>query len=162
LGQTRRLRTNDGVYFTNAGARKLAHYVEREIERWMSARAPVAKSIPQEATVEPSARTGPSGLHARPLAGPTIPLYAETGSASDELLGGNAPQPAVDALATKVLARGEAVRAPAGRADDYTRRSSASGAADISAQLPMAIRDVPIVRLPTFSGGTNERQGRDF
>jgi uncharacterized protein len=118
-GQTRRLRTNDGVYFTNAGARKLAHYVEREIERWMSARAPVAKSIPQETTVEPSALTGPSGLHARPLAGPTIPLYAETGSASDELLGGNAPQPVADALATKVLAKGETVRAPAGRADDF-------------------------------------------
>src|SRR5258705_289777 len=33
LGQTRRLRTADGVYFTKFGARKLAHYVEREIER---------------------------------------------------------------------------------------------------------------------------------
>src|SRR5262249_13090347 len=33
LGQTRRLRTSDGVYFTKFGARKLAHYVEREIER---------------------------------------------------------------------------------------------------------------------------------
>jgi hypothetical protein len=38
-GQTRRLRTNDGVYFTNAGARKLAHYVEREIERWLPNRS---------------------------------------------------------------------------------------------------------------------------
>jgi hypothetical protein len=33
LGQTRRLRTNDGVFFTKFGARKLAVYVEREIER---------------------------------------------------------------------------------------------------------------------------------
>ena len=32
-GQTRRLRTGDGVYFTQAGARKLAHYVEREVQR---------------------------------------------------------------------------------------------------------------------------------
>jgi uncharacterized protein len=38
-GQTRRLRTSDGVYFTQAGARKLAHYVEREVQRWLSARA---------------------------------------------------------------------------------------------------------------------------
>ena len=30
LGQTRRLRTSDGVYFTKFGARKLALYVERE------------------------------------------------------------------------------------------------------------------------------------
>ena len=33
LGQTRRLRTSDGVYFTKFGARKLAFYAEREIER---------------------------------------------------------------------------------------------------------------------------------
>ena len=30
-GQMRRLRSGDGVHFTKAGARKLAHYVEREI-----------------------------------------------------------------------------------------------------------------------------------
>src|SRR6266481_2796847 len=107
-GQTRRLRTNDGVYFTNAGARKLAHYVEREIERWISARAaPVARSIPQEPKVEESARVGQSGLLARPLSGPTMRLISESGAQSDELLGGNARQPVADALATKVLARGE-------------------------------------------------------
>ena len=32
-GQIRRLRASDGVHFTKAGARKLAHYVEREIRR---------------------------------------------------------------------------------------------------------------------------------
>ena len=32
-GQIRRLRVSDGVHFTKAGARKLAHYVEREIRR---------------------------------------------------------------------------------------------------------------------------------
>ncbi len=32
-GQIRRLRAGDGVHFTKAGARKLAHYVEREIRR---------------------------------------------------------------------------------------------------------------------------------
>ena len=35
-GQTRRLRTSDGVHFTKAGARKLAHYLEREIRRVMT------------------------------------------------------------------------------------------------------------------------------
>src|ERR1700704_1472654 len=51
-GQTRRLRTGDGVFFTEAGARKLAHYVEREVQRWMSARtAPVATAMPEEPTV---------------------------------------------------------------------------------------------------------------
>ena len=52
-GQTRRLRTSDGVYFTQAGARKLAHYVEREVQRWLSARpAPVALTIPEEPKVQ--------------------------------------------------------------------------------------------------------------
>src|SRR5229473_2370961 len=42
-GQIRRLRSYDGVYFTKAGARKLAHYVEREINRLLAARsAPIA------------------------------------------------------------------------------------------------------------------------
>ena len=38
-GQIRRLRSYDGVYFTKAGARKLAHYVEREITRLLAARS---------------------------------------------------------------------------------------------------------------------------
>jgi uncharacterized protein len=46
LGQTRRLRTADGVYFTKFGARKLAHYVEREIERIIGKGMPVALPVP--------------------------------------------------------------------------------------------------------------------
>ena len=38
-GQIRQLRSYDGVYFTKAGARKLAHYVEREITRLLAARS---------------------------------------------------------------------------------------------------------------------------
>ena len=38
-GQIRRLRASDGVHFTKAGARKLAHYLEREIRRVMHAAA---------------------------------------------------------------------------------------------------------------------------
>ena len=42
-GQMRRLRSNDGVFFTKSGALKLAHYVEREIRRYMNSRVtPVA------------------------------------------------------------------------------------------------------------------------
>ncbi|MFZ1189190.1 MAG: DUF459 domain-containing protein, partial [Pseudolabrys sp.] len=35
-GQVRRLRLNDGVFFTKAGAIKLARYVEQELSRYMS------------------------------------------------------------------------------------------------------------------------------
>lgn len=119
-GQTRRLRSSDGVYFTQAGARKLAHYVEREVQRWLSARAaPVAVAIPEEPKVEASAGGSRSGPRARPLAGPAVPLIAERGSETDDLLGGNARQPTSDAMAMKVLVRGEPIPAPAGRADDF-------------------------------------------
>jgi hypothetical protein len=126
-GQTRRLRTGDGVYFTQAGARKLAHFVEREIERWLSARAvtvalPVEepKAAPAAPEVAPAAAPGKAGLSkARPLSGPTVPLIAEASSESEELLGGK-PRPAVtDAVASKVLVKGEAMPVPAGRADDF-------------------------------------------
>ena len=55
-GQIRQLRSYDGVYFTKAGARKLAHYVEREIKRLLASRsAPIA--LPTEpATPDANAR----------------------------------------------------------------------------------------------------------
>jgi hypothetical protein len=145
-GQTRRLRTRDGVYFTQAGARKLAHYVEREVQRWLSARAArVAIAIPEEPKVDAAARTGQpgsSGVHARPLSGRTVPLIAERASESEELFGGSVREPAVDALVTKVLVRGEAVTPPAGRADDFAwpRRSVAPLGSDpvvATTDLPM-------------------------
>jgi hypothetical protein len=151
-GQTRRLRAGDGIYFTQAGARKLAHYVEREVQRWMSARsAPVAIAVPEEpkadaarAAQQPGqAGQAASGARARPLSGPTVPLIAERSAESDELLGANTKQqPSADALVTKVLVRGEAVRAPAGRADDFTwpRRSVAPVGSDpvvATTDLPM-------------------------
>ena len=48
-GQTRRLRTYDGVYFTKAGAVKLGHYVEHELRRLLSSPSvPVALPGPEE------------------------------------------------------------------------------------------------------------------
>jgi uncharacterized protein len=116
-GQTRRLRSYDGVYFTKAGARKLAHYVEREITRLLAARsAPVA--LPTEpATPDANARPGQPAR--RPLAGPIVPLVASS-VGTDQLLGAPGSRPvAADALAARVLLKGEALSAPAGRADDF-------------------------------------------
>ena len=73
-GQTRRLRAGDGVHFTKAGARKLAHYLEREIRRMlMPGSEPVA--LPSSEPQAPVAGK-PSGPAARPLAGPVVPLTA--------------------------------------------------------------------------------------
>src|SRR5262249_58230189 len=67
-GQIRQLRSTDGIYFTKAGALKLGHYVEREIQRLMQARAtPVALPAP-EPTQQTPAKSGVPA--ARPVAGP--------------------------------------------------------------------------------------------
>jgi uncharacterized protein len=115
-GQIRRLRAYDGVYFTQAGARKLAHYVEREITRLLAARsAPIA--LPTEPAT-PDANAKP-GQPARPLAGPILPLV-ESSVGTDQLLGGPGSRPAaVDPLAARTLVKGEPLAAPAGRADDF-------------------------------------------
>ena len=64
-GQTRRLRSGDGIYFTKFGARKLAHYVEREIQRHITNRAvPVALPIPVEPGTQPGTKPGRSGAAA--------------------------------------------------------------------------------------------------
>ncbi|MBV8919060.1 SGNH/GDSL hydrolase family protein [Bradyrhizobium sp.] len=116
-GQPRKLRADDGVYFTQAGARKLAHYVEREIGRLLATRtSPVA--LPSEPAT-PDANAVPGQPAPRPLAGPILPLVASSVSA-DQLLGGPGTRPAaVDALAARTLVKGEALSPPAGRADDF-------------------------------------------
>ena len=120
-GQTRRLRSGDGAHFTRAGARKLAHYVEREIRRVMMANVPVATPLPQEP--EPDTKAPPTaaapGLPPRPAASPVMSLTAPKG-AGDTLLGATPVRAtAADSVATRVLVKGEPLDAPPGRADDF-------------------------------------------
>ena len=117
-GQIRRLRSADGVFFTKAGARKLAHYTEREIRRVLAAHTgPLA--VPSE-TFAPDSNIRPGDAGPRPLMGPVMPLVASQ-VGTDELLGGVGTRPAsVDALAARTLVKGEPLSAPAGRADDFS------------------------------------------
>jgi hypothetical protein len=117
-GQNRRLRTADGVHFTKAGARKLAHYLQREIDR-ASQRGPVSVALPA-AEPQQDKTAKPSGPTARPLSGPVVPLTSPTEAADQELLGGNAKGPAAHVTATRVLVNGEPVVPPAGRGDDFS------------------------------------------
>ncbi|MEY9750748.1 hypothetical protein ABIF65_010122 [Bradyrhizobium japonicum] len=135
-GQIRQLRSYDGVYFTKPGARKLAHYVEREITRLLAGRSgPIA--LPSEpATPDTSAEPGKPAP--RPLAGPIVPLVAASISA-DQLLGGPGSRPAaVDALAAKTMVKGEPLAAPAGRADDYAWPRREVGREQAKGDTPMA------------------------
>jgi len=150
-GQIRQLRSSDGVYFTKAGARKLAHYVEREITRLLAARsAPIA--LPTE-PVTPDANVQPGQPAPRPLAGPILPLVAST-VGTDQLLGSPGARPmAIDALAARVLVKGEPLSAPAGRADDFAWPRREIGRERVKGE-PMASAspgDIARVRAPTAS-----------
>ncbi len=112
-GQVRRLRTGDGVYFTKYGARKLAHYVEREIRRYMANRGPIALPMGPVGPVPSDGKPA-----ARPLAGPVVPLTTITGN-NDELAGGMAANARADASAPAVLVKGDALTPAPGRADDF-------------------------------------------
>jgi hypothetical protein len=134
-GQIRRLRSADGVYFTKPGARKLAHYVDREIQRLLSGRT-VPLNIPSEPAPEADIR--PNGPAPRPLAGPVVPLVASS-VGTDELLGGAGSRPpAVDDLAARVMVKGEPLDVPAGRADDFTWPRRDVGHIDLGKDVPVA------------------------
>jgi uncharacterized protein len=135
-GQIRRLRSYDGVYFTRPGARKLAHYVEREITRLLGARsAPFA--LPSEPAT-PDANALPGQPPPRPLAGPILPLVASS-VGTDQLLGGPGSRPAaVDALAARTLVKGEPLAPPAGRADDFAWPRREVGREQIKSETPIA------------------------
>jgi uncharacterized protein len=135
-GQIRQLRTYDGVYFTKPGARKLAHYVEREITRLLAARsAPIA--LPTEPAT-PDANALPGQPAPRPLAGPIVPLVASS-VGTDQLLGGPGSRPApVDALAARTLVKGEPLAPPAGRADDFVWPRREVGREQAKGETPVA------------------------
>jgi hypothetical protein len=135
-GQIRQLRSNDGVYFTERGARKLAHYVEREITRLLAARsAPIA--LPTEPAT-PDANALPGQPAPRPLAGPILPLVASS-VGTDQLLGGPGSRPAaVDALAARTLVKGEPLAPPAGRADDFVWPRREVGREQAKGEAPVA------------------------
>jgi hypothetical protein len=120
-GQIRRLRSADGVYFTKFGARKLALYVDREIQRNIVNRAvPVALPPVEPGAHAPNGKSG--GPQQRPAVGPVLPLTATPHVASEELLGGSRapPRPGQDPVAARVLTKGEPIAAPTGRADDFS------------------------------------------
>jgi hypothetical protein len=162
-GQTRRLRSADGVYFTKYGARKLAHYVERAIRRYMSNRA-----LPVVLPSGPLAPVPGGGKSAvRPVVGPVVPLTVTTGN-SDQLLGAAGSRQAYgDAIANDVLVKGEPVNTHPGRADDFVWQHgggaydasapAAGGAAPISgAAAPAASPKTAVRQIDLRGGGENE------
>ena len=124
-GQTRRLRAADGIHFTKAGQRKLAHYVERELIRLFDSRGS-QPSIPRDTAPEPppatAAQPGRPAPAARPLAGPVLSL-TQPAAPSGPLAGGQpagaAKAPVADPIAARTLIEGIPAEPVAGRADDF-------------------------------------------
>ena len=152
----RRLRSGDGVYFTKAGARKLAHFVEREIRRYMNSHtAPIA--LP----AGPIPAPGAGKSTARPVAGPVVPL-AVTPADSDTLVGGGVVNPGhFDALANRVLVRGEPIKPAPGRADDFVwplgsdSKNALTAKSPTDAEAGIAATRPPPARLPPTSSSQN-------
>ena len=110
------MRTGDGIHFTKYGARKLALYVEREIERLAALRIPVALPTPVDQDVR--TRQGKVGGTTKPDAGPVLPLTKPGVDAEKVLLGGPTEKLPLtsDPVAARVLSTGEAVMPSTGRA----------------------------------------------
>jgi hypothetical protein len=113
-GQVVRLRTPDGVHFTKAGARKLAHYVELELRNYLipkeegSALADVAKEIQAVPVTPGSSRILLLGEAPRTPGAVLVPA--------------DAPAPPLGPhveVAARALTSGEAVPSKPGRADDF-------------------------------------------
>ncbi len=137
LGQVRRLRSGDGVHFTKAGARKLAHYVEREIRRVLTRATPVALPV-QEEPQKPAGPAQPSGPAPRPVAGPVIPLTGHIPAGEGLVGGGSQGAPVADPLASRVLVKGEAMDPARGRADDFAWPRPAAAEQDVAPPEPVA------------------------
>jgi hypothetical protein len=140
-GQIRRLRSFDGVYFTKAGAEKLARYVEHELRRVITNHVmPVALPGPEEQSPAKGNAVG-----TRPAVGPVVPLSATASGEGGDLLGG-AGHPAAapsDPIATRVLSHGDAIAAPPGRADDFSWPRADANANDAADTTPAQIGGAP-------------------
>ena len=122
-GQTRRLRAGDGVHFTKAGARKLAHYVEREMRRVMSNRAGAGRDCRR---TEPSRRRAkaPAAAAARGRRARSLPARCRwprpsTGDRCWAPSAAPAPEARPPIRWPRACWWGEPIAAPAGRADDF-------------------------------------------
>ena len=157
-GQTRRLRTYDGVNFTAIGAEKLGHYVDHELRRVLANHAvPVALPGPEE---QSPAKGGTAS--AKPAIGPVVPLSAVGGGEGGELLGTGAPaQKEADPLATRVLGRGEALNAPPGRADDFAWPRTGDSSDDATEAAPAPPEPAAPAAAPTGPAGKNETNKGD-
>ncbi|GEO13389.1 DUF459 domain-containing protein [Microvirga aerophila] len=132
-GELAKLRTNDGVSFTRAGARKLAHFAKTDIDRLLESgaaaaarpaapaggEAPAATSIEGAIPAPPQAAV-PVALPVKPLVGPVLPL-TRADLAPGGALASGAPKMTGDHAypVQRALRAGVPPSVKPGRADDF-------------------------------------------
>ncbi|MGV2981092.1 hypothetical protein ACERNI_12910 [Camelimonas sp. ID_303_24] len=126
-GERARLREDDGVALTRAGARKLAHFIMVEARRLQGRQAvtPAAPlidpfSLPGPQQPAPAVAVSPPKPVAKPEVGPVLPLNLvrqEPDARLAPLDGGR--QGLADAAARKALREGVPAAPEPGRADDF-------------------------------------------
>jgi len=139
-GQIVRLRAGDGVHFTKAGARKLAHFVEPEIRRKLEETlpniepemapgpAPNPETGPSDGAQTPAAVSALPGEQAapppKPIAGPVLPLTAPAIAPGGELATRETAARAANNDARnfieQTLQQGKPIAPKPGRADDFS------------------------------------------
>lgn len=103
-GQIVKLRTGDGIHFTNPGARKLAHFVESELRHLRDDKEPTAAPGSEAVARAPENETKSEGsvpipttlpvavaVPEKPAVGPVISLSAAPSSPGGDLLGRPGP-----------------------------------------------------------------------
>jgi hypothetical protein len=142
-GREVKLRLADGIAFTRAGSRKLAHYVEREIRRDLE-----GKIAPSEIAL-PGIAPGDVGK-ARPDAGPLIVLTAAPKAPKGELAGATPMHVGAVSEIERVLVKGEALEPMPGRLDDASWRPNGDAAAAVTAAAaPVTPASTPVQPAPT-------------
>lgn len=124
-GQIVKLRAADGIHFTKAGARKLAHFVEPEIRRRLGDLPP--RSEPATPDLIPQATapgTPEEPAPVKPLAGPVLPLTAPALAPGAELAtkldATKEAQTRAGRLIERVLSEGQPLDPTPGRVDDFS------------------------------------------
>ncbi|WP_204262658.1 SGNH family hydrolase [Methylobacterium sp. BTF04] len=144
-GQEAKLRTSDGVHFTKAGARKVAHFADVELKRLMGAGSPEqpaapvatapmptldnepvklddAAAIDRQITAMLPSLPEPPGIPAlpiKPLAGPVLPLGRSEITPGGTLISSRPRDGDPTGNVERALLRGAAPLPQPGRADDF-------------------------------------------
>ncbi|WP_230531410.1 SGNH/GDSL hydrolase family protein [Microvirga roseola] len=127
-GELAKLRASNGISFTRAGARKVAHFADKEIDHILETRQVRAPAIPagdqEAASIEASIPAPPDAatpvVPVKPLVGPVLPLTRQDTAPGGTLVTG-APKLNGDQAHSvqRALRAGVAPSAQPGRADDF-------------------------------------------